>query len=114
MTRGVGLVGAVISLAIVGVLFMMQGKSQGPTAATAQAAETQAMATASAAIFSPVVQILQVDQAQTGTYAGAQLPLGSGVTLEQATNVSYCLQATVTGTVLHESGPGGAPASGPC
>jgi hypothetical protein len=72
------------------------------------------MATASTAIFSPVDQILQVDQAQSGTYAGAQLPLGSGVTLEQATTVSYCLQATITGTVFHELGPGGSPARGPC
>ena len=114
MTRGVGLIGAVISLAIVGVLFMMQGKSQGPSSATTRAAETQAMATASTAIFSPVDQVLQVDQAQTGTYAGADLPLGTGVTVEQATNVSYCLQATVTGTVFHELGPGGSPALGPC
>ena len=114
MTRGLGLIGAVISLAIAGVLFTMQGKSQGPSSVAARAAETQAMATASKAIFSPVDQILQVDQAQTGTYAGAQIPLGSGVALEGATTVSYCLQASVTGTMFHESGPGGSPTPGPC
>lgn len=104
----------VISLGIGGALFALQSKSQGPGSAAAGAAEARAMATASAAIFSPVDQILQVDYAQTGTYVGAQLPLGSGVTLVQPTSSSYCLQANVDGTPLYERGPGGAPTAGHC
>jgi hypothetical protein len=114
VTRGVGLIFAVISLAVVGVLMLQQGKSQGPTSAAASQAESQALATASLAGFQPVDQILQVDYAQTGTYAGAQLPLGTGVTVVRATSASYCLQMDVSGTQVHENGPGGTPAAGAC
>ena len=37
-----------------------------------------------------------------------------GVTLAQVTNSSYCLQTSVNGTLLHESGPGGSSTTGPC
>lgn len=109
-----GLIFAVISLAVVGVLMMQQSKSRGPTSAAASQAESQAVATASLAAFQPVDQILQVDHAQTGTYVGAQLPLGSGVTVVGATSSSYCLQMNVSGALLHENGPGGTPAAGAC
>ena len=114
MTKGVGLLFVVISLAIVGALFAIQSKSQGPTSAAVSQAESQALATASLAIFSPVDQVLQVDYAQGGTYVGAQLLAGSGVTLAQATAVSYCLETNVNGTLMHETGPGGSPAAGSC
>jgi hypothetical protein len=114
MTRGLGLVLALISLAIVGVLMMAQSKSQGPTSATVNQAESQAIATAASAVFQPVDQMLQVDASQNGTYLGAQLPVGSGVTLTQATTTSYCLDANLSGTPVHESGPGGVPAVGHC
>ena len=114
MTRGIGLLLALISLAVVGGLMAMQSKTQGPTAPAVTQAEQQALAVASTAAFQPVAQILAVDYAQSGTYVGAQLPLGTGVTLAQATSTSYCLQMSVNGTPVHESGPGGSPASGPC
>jgi hypothetical protein len=105
---------ALISLAIVGGLMAMQRKNQGPTSAAVTQAESQAVATAASAVFSPVVQILQVDDSQTGTYVGAQLPPGTGVTLTQATATSYCLDANLSGTAVHENGPGGSPALGHC
>jgi len=108
------LVLALISLAIVGGLMAMQSKNQGPTSATANQAESQAVATAASAVFQPVDQVLQVDAAQTGTYAGAQLPAGTGVTLTQASTTSYCLEANLSGTLVHEYGPGGSPAVGRC
>jgi hypothetical protein len=114
MTRGLGLIVALISLAIVGALFAMQSKSQGPAAATITHAESQAIATAASGGFTPVAQILQVDAAQSGTYVGAQLPIGTGVTVAQASATSYCLQMNITGTLVHERGPGGSPAPGPC
>jgi hypothetical protein len=112
--RVVGLIGMLITLAVVAALFVTQSKSQGPTSAAATQEEALARTTAAAAMFSPIDQILQVDYAQSGTYAGAQLPEGSGVTVAQATSASYCLSANVDGTPMHETGPGGSPATGPC
>ena len=109
-----GLLLVVITLAIVGGLMAMQGKTQGPGAPQVQQEESQALVTASAQTFAQVGQALQADYAQNGTYVGAQLPVGSQVTLAQATDKTYCLQTTVDGTVVHESGPGGAPAAGAC
>jgi hypothetical protein len=108
------LVLALISLAIVGGLMAMQSKNQGPTSATVNQAESQAVATAASAVFQPVDQMLQVAASQSGTYVGAQLPVGSGVTLASATTVSYCLQANLSGTLVYENGPGGTPAVGHC
>jgi histidine ammonia-lyase len=105
---------AVISLGVTGALMLSQGPSQGPTSAAATQAESQAIATGAAAVFSPVDQLLQVDLSQTGTYVNAELPVGSGVTLAQATATSYCLEADLSGTVVHENGPGGSPAVGHC
>jgi len=114
VTRGVGLLLVLISLAVVGGLFAMQSKSQGPAAAALTQDESQALATAALANFSQVDQALQADYAQASTYVGAQLPLGSGVTLARATGTSYCLETNVNGTLMHEDGPGGSPAGGRC
>jgi hypothetical protein len=108
------LVLALISLAIVGVLMMAQSKSQGPTPAKINQVESQAVATGALAVFQPVDQMLQVAASQSGTYVGAQLPVGSGVTLTQATTTSYCLDANLSGTPVHEYGPGGSPTVGHC
>jgi hypothetical protein len=114
VTRGLGLIVVLISLGVSGVLFSMQSSSQGPAAAAVTQDESQAIAVAAASIFAQVTQVLQVDYAEAGTYVGAQLPTGSGVTLAQATGTAYCLQANVNGTLVHETGPGGSPALGPC
>jgi hypothetical protein len=103
-----------ISLAVVGGLVAMQSKTQGPTAAAVTQAESQALGAAASTSFSQVAQVLQADYAQAGTYVGAQLPVDSGVTLAQSTATSYCLETTVTGTLVHENGPGGSPAAGAC
>jgi hypothetical protein len=103
-----------ISLVVVGGLVALQSKHEGPTAAALTSDESQAIATAAAANFAQVDQVLQADFAQSGTYVGAQLPTGSGVTLAQATDTSYCLETNLSGTLAHENGPGGAPVPGPC
>jgi hypothetical protein len=105
---------ALLSLAAMGGLLAAQGKNQGPTSAAVTRAESQAVATAASAVFSPVDQVLQVDDSQTGTYVGAELPPGSGVTLARATATSYCLEADLSGTPVHENGPGGTPDTGRC
>lgn len=114
MTRGVGLIFAVISLAITGALFALQSKSQGPTSAAATHAESQALATAASAGFAPVDQFLQLAHAQNGTYVGAALPAGTGVTVVGASSTNYCLELTLDSAVVHETGPGGSPAAGRC
>ncbi len=103
-----------ISLAVVGGLFAMQSKSQGPTAVAVTQDEAQALATAASETFAQVDQVLQADYTQAGTYVGAQLPVGSGVTVAQATATSYCLETSMAGTLMHENGPGGSPAAGAC
>lgn len=105
---------ALISLASVGGLLAAQGRNEGPTSAAVTQAEAQAVATAASAVFSPVDQVLQIAVSQTGTYVGAELPVGSGVTLARATAGSYCLEADLSGTRVHENGPGGTPALGGC
>jgi len=102
------------SLAIVGGLFAMQSKTEGPTAPAVTQAESQALVAASAQTFAQVDGVLQADYAENSTYVGAELPVGSGVTLAQATATSYCLESNVSGALVHESGPGGAPSAGAC
>lgn len=105
---------ALISLAIVGGLMVMQNRTQGPTSVAVKQDESQAVATAASVAFSQVTEALAADYGEAGTYVGAQLPLGSGVTLAQATATTYCLEMNANGTLVHELGPGGSPAVGPC
>jgi hypothetical protein len=114
VTRGIGLILALISLAIVGGLMAMQSTTQGPASVAGKHDEARALTAASSVTFLQVTQLLQGDVGQNGTYVGAQLPPGSDVTLAQATATTYCLEATVSGAAVHESGPGGSPAPGPC
>jgi hypothetical protein len=114
VTRGIGLILVLISLAVVGALMALQSKSQGPTAPAVTQAESQALVAAASTNFATIDQLLQVDFAQSGTYVGAQLAAGSGVTVAQATTTSYCLQTNLNGTLVHEVGPGGSPSAGSC
>ena len=114
MTRTISIVGILIALAIGGWLFAEQSKNEGPTAPAVTQAEGQALLATASANFSQVVPALQGQYAQTGSYAGAQVPPGAGVSLVSASSTSYCLESKVNGTVVHEVGPGGSPAAGPC
>jgi uncharacterized protein (UPF0333 family) len=98
MSRVLG-IPAVLVVALVGIyLYTQDAKSNGPTSTAGQQAITQA-ATAMQAYYT-----------QSGTYAGATLPVGTGVTLARADAYSYCLQAGDE----HEDGPSGQPQPGPC
>jgi hypothetical protein len=103
-----------IALVVGAWLFAVQSKNEDPTAPAVTQEESQAVVASAGADFSQVTEVLQGQYAQAGTYAGAQLPVGSGVTLASASATSYCLEATINGTVVHELGPGGSPAAGPC
>jgi len=112
MTRSLGLVLLVLSLAIGGYLFSQQAKTEGPTSTLAQQAEAQASAATAATNFSGATPTLQAYYAENGTYAGVTLPASYGVVVERADATSFCLQ-TLDGQ-SHEDGPNGAPAAGPC
>jgi ABC-type transport system substrate-binding protein len=112
MTRSMGMVFLVLSLAIGGYLFAQQSKTSGPTSQAVQQDEALATATASATSFDAALPTLQAWYADHGTYAGAALPPADGVTVVRGDATSFCLQSA-DGHV-HETGPNGAPAAGPC
>lgn len=111
MTRAaLGIPSLVIVLAIGGFLMTKEMRPSGSGAPPAQQVVTQAQTAVAATNFSQADASMQAFLAQTGTYAGAVLPPGSGVVLVDATATSYCLQAGDE----HEDGPGGAPQPGAC
>jgi hypothetical protein len=115
MTRTLGLPLLLVSLLIGGYLFTQQTKSTGPRSDVVTQAETQAQQYAAATNFQPIAPLMDAAFAANGTYAGAELPLGSGVTLVRADATSYCLQTTGDATaVMHDAGPNGTVQPGPC
>ncbi len=114
MGRTLGIPLTLVTLLVGAFLFLQENKAAGPASTTAVQAEQQASAAGVAANFLQVQQVLQADFAANGTYVGAELPVGSDVTLAAATATTYCLQTTAEGGVWHEDGPGGQPAAGPC
>jgi hypothetical protein len=115
MSRVIGLPALLVALVIGGYLYTKSAQTSGPTSPQVSQAIDQAQAEAAATDFRQVEASLQAWYAENGTYAGAALPPGSGVTLVRADATSYCLQATATdGTAEHENGPGGQALPGPC
>lgn len=109
MTRSLGLVLLVLTLAVGGYLFAQQSKTVAPGGA-AQQAETQAAQAASATNFAGAEPVLQLWFEEHGTYAGATLPPQDGVVLAKADASSYCLEAGG----MHVVGPGGSAVTGSC
>jgi hypothetical protein len=102
---------AVLVVALVGLyLYSQDAKSNGSTSTSGQQAITQAQSAVAATNFAQADAAMQAFYAQSGTYAGAALPPGTGVVLVRADPTSYCLQAGEE----HEDGPGGQPAPGAC
>ncbi len=114
MGRTVGLVSLVCSLAIVAVLMALNAQNNGPTSQSAKRAEAEATAAVGSLNFTGAATELEAFHAENATYAGAALPPAFGVTLVRADAASFCLQAGVGASVQHFTGPGGAPAAGPC
>ena len=109
-----GLVAMVCSLAIVGVLMMLSMSHNGPTSNNTKLAKAQATADVGSLNFTGAATELEAYKSEHATYAGAVLPPAFGATVVRADASTYCLQAGVGGTVQHFTGPGGAPATGPC
>ena len=102
---------ALVVVVLIGVYLSMQDvQSNGPTSAAGQQAITQAQSEAAATEFGQAAAAMQGFYLQSGTYAGATLPVGTGVVLVRADATSYCLQAGDE----HEVGPGGQPEPGAC
>jgi hypothetical protein len=112
--RGLGLVSLLVALALVGALWAMDARTNGPTSANAKRIETQAEQVSSAANFIGAATQLEGFRADNGTYTGATLPPSFGVQLVSAGATSYCLQAGTGTAMQHYVGPGGTPAAGPC
>ena len=110
MTRALGLPALLVALCIGGYLAVKNMQSNGPTSPPVQQAITHASANVAATNFQGADTAMQAFYAQSGTYAGATLPPGSGVVLVRADATSYCLQAGAE----HENGPGGQVQPGPC
>lgn len=115
MTRLLGLPALLVVLAVGGYLYTKDANSNGPTSGTVTQAIAQASTAVAATNFQGADAALQAFFAQSGTYAGATLPPGTGVVLVRADAASYCLQATAAdGTAQHENGPGGRALPGAC
>ena len=110
MTRLLGLPALLVALAVGGYLYAQNAKSNGPTSPPVQQAVTQAQVNVAATNFQGADTAMQAFFAQSGTYAGATLPPGSGVVLARADATSYCLQSAAE----HENGPGGQVQPGSC
>jgi hypothetical protein len=110
VTRLLGLPALLVALAVGGYLYAQNAKSNGPTSPPVQQAITQAQLNVAATNFQGADTAMQAFFAQSGTYAGATLPPGSGVVLVRADATSFCLQSATE----HESGPGGQAQPGPC
>jgi hypothetical protein len=115
MTRTLGLTMLLVSLVIVGSLFIQQMQTSGSSASTVTRTETQAQGAVAATNFQGMSSTLQAWYVTNGTYAGATLPPGSGVALVHADATSYCLETLGSATAtMHETGPNGTPQHGTC
>ena len=113
VTRSLGIVSLLVSLALAGWLVAAQMKHAGPSAKAASTAIAEANQVAAAVSFRQAESALEQFHSLNGTYAGASLD-GFGVALMRADASSYCLQADQGSSVFHEIGPGGSPVAGPC
>ena len=114
MTRSLGLVAVVCSLAVVAILMAMNMRQAGPTSDTARDAQAQGSAAVGTINFTQAGTELAAFHAENGTYAGAVVPSSFGVTLVRADALSYCLQSGLGTLTQHFAGPSGPAAPGPC
>jgi hypothetical protein len=113
MGRAFGLLALLVPVAVGGYLLVTQLRSNGPTSPMVTHSEILGQSNVAATNMEAADTVLQGWFAQNNTYAGATLPLGSGVVLVRADATSYCLQ-TSTSPAYHEDGPGGQAQPGPC
>jgi hypothetical protein len=108
--RVLGLPALLVVVLVGGYVYVHGMQSSGPTSPAATQAVSQAQSAVAATNFGQAAAAMQAFYVQSGTYAGATLPPGTGVTLVRSDATSYCLQAGDE----HEDGPGGQPQPGAC
>jgi hypothetical protein len=113
MTRGIGLLSLVVSLAAGAYLMSAQMSTHSPATQKGARVVTMAEAAAAATALEQAGSALDQTHALNGSYAGASLA-GFGVTLVRADASSYCLQTASNGAFFHLAGPGGAVTPGSC
>ena len=111
MTRGLGLVSLVATLAISGMLFSSQLNGGGSKPATPKQNPIvqQANSVAATAAAMQAERELAAYQAEQGTFVGATVTDITGVTVLHAEPTTFCLQITSNGALLYDAGPGGTP-----
>jgi hypothetical protein len=115
MTRTIGFLGVLVTIAIGAYLFAFQAKQENLAAQRPAAhAERQAAVALGSSNFQGAATQLEAYRAENGSYQGASLPPAFGVVVARATATSNCLQAGSGSTVEHEIGPGGSPQPGAC
>jgi hypothetical protein len=113
MVRAVTLI-SLLSALVVGVyLFGAGSRAGGPTSQAAKSSQSKGISAVATANFQQATAALEQTHAVSGTYAETNLA-GFGATLMRADAVSYCIQASVGASVMHQAGPGAGPAAGPC
>ncbi len=116
MTRGLGLVSLVVSLAISGMLFSSQLNGGGSKPATPKQNPIvqQASSVAATAAAMQAERELAAYQAEQGTFVGATVTDIASVTVLHVEPTTFCLQIASNGGLLYDAGPGGTPTTQSC
>jgi hypothetical protein len=116
MTRGLGLVSLVATLAISGMLFSSQlnGGGSNPTTPKQNPIVQQASSVAATAAAMQAERELAAYQAEQGTFVGAIVTDIAGVTVLHTEPTTFCLQIASNGGLLYDAGPGGTPTRQRC
>jgi hypothetical protein len=116
VTRGLGLISLVVSLAISGILFSSQLNGGGSKASSPEQSQIVQEANSAAASVGAMQaeRELAAYQAERGTFAGATVTDISGVTVLHAEPAAFCLRIASSGGILYDAGPGGTPSKERC
>ena len=116
MTRGLGLISLLVSLAICGLLYssQLQGTGSKPSSPQQNRVVQEANSAAAGMTGMQAERELAAYQAEHGTFVGAAVTHISGVTVLHADPTTFCLQISSNGGLLYDAGPGGTPSGTRC
>ncbi len=116
MTRGLGLISLLVSLAICGMLYssQLQGSGSKPSSPQQNRVVHEANSAAAGMAAMQAEHELAAYQAEHGTFVGAAVTDISGVTVLHAEATAFCLQIASNGGLLYDAGPGGTPSGTRC
>ena len=116
MTRGLGLISLLVSLAICGMLYSSQlnGGGAKPSSLQQNRVVQEANSAAAGMTAMQAERELAAYQAEHGTFVGAAVTDISGVTVLHADPTTFCLQISSNGGLRYDAGPGGTPSGTRC